>query len=82
MVGDEGRPRRPRVTTRKKNDLEGNNPEGGRGLYSWQSGEGGRYLIRYGSSKLDGDEMSPLYKITVFTVGLVQMRQRQSPAEC
>jgi hypothetical protein len=47
--------RKPRVTTRKKNDLEGNKQRG-RGLYSWQSGEGER---------LDGDEVSPLYKIAV-----------------
>jgi hypothetical protein len=52
------------VTTRKKNDLKGNKQRG-RGLYSWQSGEGERYLIGYGSSRLDGDEVSPLYKIAV-----------------
>jgi len=46
-----GRSRKPRVTTRKKNDLEGNKQRG-RG----QSGEG---------EKLDGDEVSPLYKIAV-----------------
>ena len=50
-----GRSRKPRVTTRKKNDLEGNKQRG-RGLYSWQSGEGER---------LDGDEVLPLYKIAV-----------------
>jgi hypothetical protein len=31
---------------------------------------------------LDSDEMSPLYENRSLTVGLVQMRLRQSPAEC
>ena len=38
---------------------------GGGAFYSWQSGEGARYLIWYGSSKLDSYEMSLLYEITV-----------------
>jgi hypothetical protein len=54
----------------------------GRGLYSWQSGEGARYPIRWDASRFNSDEISPLYENCYLAVGLVQMRLRQSPAEC
>jgi hypothetical protein len=42
----------------------------GRGLYSWLSGEGGRYLIRWDASRFGGDETSPLYENRCLTFGL------------
>jgi hypothetical protein len=52
----------------------------GRGLYSWQSGEGAQYPIRWDASRFDSDEMSPLYENRYLTVDLVQIRLRQSSA--
>ena len=80
-VGNEGRSRKPRVTLERKDNLECNS-RGDGGLYSWQSGEGGRYPIRWDASRFSSDEMSPLYENRCLTVGLVQMRLRQPPAEC
>jgi hypothetical protein len=37
----------------------------GRGLDSWQSGEGTRYLIKWDASRFGGDEMSALYTIAI-----------------
>jgi hypothetical protein len=71
MVGDEERSRKPRVTLEKKDNLECNS-RGGRGLYSWQSGEGARYPIRWNAPRFGSDEMSPLYENRCLTVGLVQ----------
>jgi hypothetical protein len=52
---------------------------GGRGLYSWQSGEGEQYLIGRGVLRLDSDDTSPLYKNHCFTVGLVQILRTAAP---
>jgi hypothetical protein len=72
MVRDEGRSRKPRAT-RKNDNLECNSRRGP-GLYSWQSGEGARYPIRWDASRFDSNEMSPLYENRCLIVGLVQMR--------
>ena len=63
-VGNEGRSRKPRVTLERKDNLECNS-RGDGGLYSWQSGEGARYPIRWDASRFGSDEMSPLYENAV-----------------
>jgi hypothetical protein len=68
IVGDEGRSMKPRVTLEKKDNLECNS-RGERELYSWQSGEGARYPIRWDASSFGSDEMSPLYEHRCLTVG-------------
>jgi hypothetical protein len=57
MVGDEGRSRKPRVTTRKKSDLATSRGDGGFIV--------SKAARKRDTSKLDSYEMSPLYKITV-----------------
>jgi hypothetical protein len=81
MVGDEERSRKPRVTLERKMAWECNS-RGDEGLYSWQSGEGARYPIRWDARGFGSDEMPLLYENRCLAVGLVQIRFRQSPAEC
>jgi hypothetical protein len=69
MVGDEGRSRKPRVTSKEK--------------ITWSAtAEGTGALLLAKARGFGSDEMSPLYENRCLTVGLVQMRLRQSPAEC
>jgi hypothetical protein len=72
MIGDEGRSRKPRVTLERKITWSATAEGTGGGLYRWQSGEEARYPIRWDASRLDSDEISPLYENRCLTVGLVQ----------
>jgi hypothetical protein len=78
IVGDEGQSRKPRVTLERKITWSATTE----GLYSWQSGEGRDTPIGWDTSRIGSDEMPPLYENRCLAVGLVQMRLRQSLAEC
>jgi hypothetical protein len=48
----------------------------------WPSRTTVKVLVDMAMQGLTSDEMSPLYETRCLTVGLVQMRLRQSPADC
>ena len=56
--------------------------EGDGGFIAGKAARGARYPIKRDASMFGSDEMSLLYEYRCLAVGLVQMRLRQSLAEC
>jgi hypothetical protein len=88
IVDKDPSPRRL-VTTHQRSSLNDPPPKVGRSdtqaNIGWVVGQVVRARdTRSGGTprRWDSDEISPLYEYRCLTVSLVQMRQRQSPAEC